>query len=78
MNISIYVRREIAEKMAKIAKKTHRSRNSIVAEALDEWLDKHCKPHWPKHFFDFEPLDDNVRFDEFRKGLSEISEDPLA
>lgn len=79
MNFNVYLREEMGSKIKKAAKKLHRSRNSIITEALDEWLEKHYNTHWPKDFFDFEPLEDVSDFKEFRKDLTNnVSEDPLA
>lgn len=78
MNFSIYVSKELAAKMTKFAKMSHRSRNSIITEALEEWLNMHTPSQWPKNFFDFEPLGKTANFDQFREDFKNISEDPLA
>jgi hypothetical protein len=79
MNFNIYVNKKIGESINKIAHDTHRSRNSIVTEALDEWLSKHSKTQWPDNFFDFHPIKDVPDFKAFRSDLSDITnEDPLA
>lgn len=77
MNFNVYVNKKTGERIRKIAKNLHRSRNSIVVEALDEWLDRHVKRQWPKKFFDFSPIEDVPDFKALRKDLNRISEDPL-
>jgi hypothetical protein len=77
MNFNVYLNKAIRERMTKIAKITHRSRNSIVNEALEEWLNKHASTEWPKGFFDFEPINDVPNFKDLRSNLKSFLEDPL-
>lgn len=78
MNFTVYVNKKTGERIDKVAKNLHRSRNSIIAEALDEWLDRHVLRQWPKSFFNFDQTEDVPDFKALRKDLKEISEDPLA
>lgn len=78
MNFNVYLKKDTGQKVTQIAKKLHRSRNSIVNEALEEWLGKHTKARWPKNFFDFSPIKDTPDFKSFRNDLKDsVSEDPL-
>ncbi len=78
MNFNIYVNKAIGEQIAKIAKKLHRSRNSIISEALEEWLGKYTSSEWPAHFFDFKSIDDVPDFKAFRAELGPFEDkDPL-
>lgn len=78
MNFNVYLKKNIGEKVTRTAETFHRSRNSIVSEALEEWLDRHASSTWPKDFFDFEPIKTVPDFKKQRKELKDISEDPLA
>lgn len=78
MNFNVYVNRGMGEKITKVAKKMHRSRNSIVTEALEEWIDAHTPAQWPKNFFDFSPIKNVPDFKELRNELKDIPEDPLS
>lgn len=79
MNFNVYVKEEVGSKVAKAAKKLHRSRNSIINEALEEWLNRHFSFQWPKDFFSFDAITDVPDFKELRTDLTkDISEDPLA
>lgn len=79
MNFNIYLKEEMGSKVTKAAKKLHRSRNSIINEAIDEWLERHYPSQWPKGFFDFDPITDIPDFKELRRDLNrDIQEDPLA
>lgn len=53
MNFNVYVKKETGQRVTKVAKALHRSRNSIVNEALEEWLHKQASSEWPKGFFRF-------------------------
>jgi hypothetical protein len=79
MNFNVYLKKENGKRVTQIAKTLHRSRNSIVNEALEEWLEKHTKTKWPEGFFDFSPIEDVPDFNSLRKDLKDnVSEDPLA
>lgn len=78
MNFNIYLNKKTASKVTRAAKGMHRSRNSIITEALEEWLERHATDRWPKKFFDFEPINDLPDFKQLRADLSNnVSEDPL-
>jgi len=78
MNFNVYVSKQVAEDLARAAKAAHRSRNSIVMEALQEWITNHAKSGWPEGFFDFTPITDAPDFKALRKEFKNIPEDPLA
>ena len=78
MNFNVYVNRKTGDRVTKVAKFLHRSRNSIINEALEEWLGKHTKTKWPKDFFDFDPIEDVPNFKALRHDLKDnLSEVPL-
>jgi hypothetical protein len=77
MNFTIYVNKEVAQKIEKLSKSLNRSRNSIVNEALQEWIKHHKSQQWPEHFFDFKPAKDVPDFKALRNELKEPSKDPL-
>lgn len=78
MNFNVYMNKKIGERVKRVAKTLHRSRNSIINEAIEEWLNKHSLHSWPKNFFDFSPIDDVPDFRALRKDLGTPPEDPLA
>ena len=78
MNFNVYINKQTGDRISKIALKLHRSRNSIVNEALEEWLNNQSKNAWPSKFFEFEPIEDFPDVRSLRKDLKDISEDPLA
>lgn len=79
MNFNVYLKKDTGKRVTQLAKSLHRSRNSIITEALEEWLENHTKTKWPKNFFDYSPIEDVPDFKSLRSDLKDnISEDPLA
>ncbi|MCE5294609.1 MAG: hypothetical protein LLF94_08360 [Chlamydiales bacterium] len=79
MNFNVYVPKDIGLKLSEATKALHCSRNSIVTEALSEWLQVHLPSEWPQGFFDFSPVEGVPDFKALRKDLADIvNEDPLA
>ena len=79
MNFNVYMNKKTGEKITKIAKDLQRSRNSIITEALEEWLLRHGQSEWPKDFFNFPPIEDMPDFESLRSDLTDtVAEDPLA
>ncbi len=78
MNFNIYLNKNTGERVTKMAKTLRRSRNSLVNEALEEWLNNHTQSKWPKGFFDFAPVEDVPEFKQLREDLKPIDDDPLA
>lgn len=78
MNFNIYVKKEVGERVSRMAMSLHRSRNSIVAEALEEWLRNHVETQWPENFFEFSPIENVPDFKLSRNELKDnVREDPL-
>ena len=62
-----------------VGREFHCSRNSIVTEALCDWIQAYRSSRWPEGFFDFTPMDDVPDFKELRSDLQNIdNEDSLA
>jgi hypothetical protein len=78
MNFNVYLNKNTGEKVTQLAKSLHRSRNSIVNEALEEWMERHVATSWPKNFFDFSPIKDVPNFESYRQDLKEgTTQDPF-
>jgi hypothetical protein len=78
MNFTVYLNGELAHEIGEASKSLNRSRNSIINEALKEWLKKRNTPNWPEGFFDFEQVKDVPDFKKLRKNLKKPQKDPLA
>ena len=77
MNLTIYLKKELANKINELSKSLNRSRNSIINEALEQLVKKYESRPWPENFFDFEPVTDVPDFKALRKELTEPPKDPL-
>ncbi|MBA3720872.1 MAG: hypothetical protein H0W88_00550 [Parachlamydiaceae bacterium] len=69
MIFKITLNKEIRDKVTKIANDLHCSCDSIINEALEDWLEKHSKRNWPKNFFEFSQIEDVPDFKALRSDL---------
>lgn len=78
MNFNVYVPKDIGAKLSRATEALHCSRNSIVTEALAQWLEVHLPSKWPKGFFAFSPMQDVPDFKALRSDLADVTnEDPF-
>lgn len=76
MNMSIYLPKQLESKLSLISQQLHISKNSIVREALEDWMVRHSPPSkWRPHFFDFEPIKESPNFESYREELLPPKED---
>lgn len=75
MNLSVYLTEKIINRISTIAQKQNISKNAIVKEAIEEWLDHHhtCTG-WPENFFDFKEVKEAPDFSSYRSELSSPKE----
>ena len=71
MNINIYIEDKLAEQLSKYANKFHRKKNSIVREAIKDWLTRHTERKWPNAILQFNGIKEFPDVKELRKGLTE-------
>ncbi len=78
MNFNVYIPKDIGAKLSKATEALHCSRNSIVTEAVSEWLQVHMPSEWPENFFSFQAIDDVPDFKAMRSDLVDVeNEDPF-
>jgi Ribbon-helix-helix protein, copG family len=75
MNFSIYIPDDLAQKLNTIAHIKHISRNLIVREALEEWMEAHTTQQWPTGFFDFRSVEEVPDFTSYRAELTQPKEE---
>lgn len=76
MNISIYLPQKLASQLSSAVQQEHSSKNAIIREALEEWLERHHPTStWPSHFFDFQAVKEAPDFSETRAELLSPKED---
>ena len=78
MNFNIYFDDETGEQLNQVAKQSGATRNSLVRQAVSDWLSRHGKPQWPEAVMSFNGLADIQPFEANRDKLIPPSSDPLA
>lgn len=78
MNFNIYVDDKIGMKLNKLAKSSGKTRNALIREAIEEWINQQTNPRWPNAILSFSGIKDFPSFESHRKNLNEPTEDPFA
>lgn len=77
MNFNIYLDDETGQHLNRVAKKVGKSRNTLVRQAVSEWLQRQGKPQWPEELLAFQGLADMPPFEASRDSLKPPVSDPL-
>lgn len=77
MHFNIYVDDQVGAQLNKLAKKSGKTRNSLIREAIEEWITQQINPKWSDIVLDFNGLKDFPAFETYRKDLNEPKEDPF-
>ena len=78
MHFNLYVNDDLIDEMKVVMKKTGKKRNTIIVEAIKEYLEKRTKKSWSKKIMEFEGIEgfgEDDRFENFRKDLKAPKED---
>lgn len=78
MNFNIYLDDETGQLLNKVAKKSGKSRNALIRQAVREWLKRQGKPQWPEEVLAFKGMADMPLFETSRDRLRPPVADPLA
>lgn len=78
MNINVYIEDSLAMELKEYIKHTGKQRNTIIREAIKEWLSHHQTTQWPASIKKFNGIPDAPAFESTRQELSDTDEDPLA
>lgn len=78
MNVNVYFEDSLAQQLGQYAKNLHKPRNTIIREAVKEWIAHHKIKKWPKSILNFKGCPDFPAFESTRKELLSSEEDPLA
>lgn len=69
MNFNIYLEDELANDLIIIAKKSGKTRNSLVREAIYEYINKQHRLQWSEKILNFNGIDDGIEFESYRDEL---------
>ena len=67
MNFNIYIEESLAGQVAKLAKSLDKSRNSIIREALQDWITRQTSSQWSEEVLNFSGIEDFPEFEAQRK-----------
>ena len=74
MNFNIYINDTLGEKLLQVTKDTGETRNAIIKQALEEWIQKKMTSSWPPAIMEFQGFPDFEGFETFRHELKEQEE----
>jgi predicted transcriptional regulator len=69
MNINVYIEDKLAGQLSEYAEKFHRKKNSIVREAIRDWLTRHTERKWSDAILQFKGIEEFPDIKELRKGI---------
>lgn len=78
MHFNIYIDNQIGAQLTQIAKRSDKSRNAIIREAINEWVQHHLKPEWPEEILNFKGVKDFPPLESYRNHLIPPKDDPLS
>lgn len=79
MNFSIHIDDSMARKLESLAKKSRKTRNALINEALRHFLEHNRRSKWPQAVIELAgSAKDLEPFEKFRSDLTQVPEDPLA
>lgn len=78
MNINIYLEDYLGKEITKQATVLGKSRNTIIREAIKDWLTHHEEHEWPACIQTFQGCEESKPFESYRNELTPPKEDPFA
>lgn len=69
MNLNIDLEDESLHNLMVIAKKSGKTPNSLVREAIYEYINKQHRLQWSEKVLDFNGVDDGIKFESYRDDL---------
>ncbi|MGI0482899.1 hypothetical protein ACN4EE_19205 [Geminocystis sp. CENA526] len=69
MNFNIYLEEELGNNLMMLAEKLGKTRNSIVSEAICEYINKQKRLQWSSTILNFTGIDDGIEFKSYRDDL---------
>jgi hypothetical protein len=78
MHFNIYLDDKTGAQLSKLAAQGGQTRNALIREAIQIWLQQQLKPEWPKEILNFTGIKNYPAFEDHRKKLTPPKEDPFA
>jgi predicted transcriptional regulator len=77
VNFNLYLDRDAAARLTRLAKSKKTPRNALIREAVQDWL-KRENQQWPAEVLEFHGAADAVPFESHRSELSRLADDPFS
>jgi predicted transcriptional regulator len=78
VNFNIYLDDETGKRLTRLAQQCGKSRNALIREAVDAWLERSEHKGWPNEVEAFQGEADAPTFEAYREHLALPKDDPLA
>lgn len=78
MNFNIYLDDEAGKRLTHLAQQCGKSRNALIREAVNAWLERSAQKGWPNEVESFQGDPDAPAFEAYREHLPTPKDDPLA
>ncbi len=69
MNFNIYIEDSLGNQLEESVKASGKSRNEIIKEAIQLWLERQKKSQWPQSILDWQGVSDSINFESYRDEL---------
>lgn len=76
MNFSIHIDDRVAEALAKEVRRTGKTRNALISEAVRQYLERSRPSEWPRELLDAEPIKGLEPFESFRRKERSVARFP--
>ncbi len=75
MNFSIHLTNELAEEITEIAKKSGKTRNALITQAIRDFINVHVHKNWPQEVYKLAGSAKKLKpFESHRKELKALAE----
>jgi len=75
MNFNVYIDSSLGERLEQCVKIAHKSRNAIIREALEQYLNHASKQEWSQQFINFTGDPNSIVFEAYRNELMDDDSD---
>jgi hypothetical protein len=69
MNFSLHLSDDLVRHLSAMAKATGQSRNALIRQAVEEWLERQTRRQWPEEVSGFSGFPEVVPFEQARAEL---------
>lgn len=77
MDFNVYIEDLLDDQLEESVKASGKSRNEIIREAIQLWLEKQKKSQWPQSILDWQGVSDSINFESYRDELLPPSESEI-